>query len=1394
VPKRYFNWKLVIVLLIGFIVLSVTAYGLRQWQRGRRAERGLYLGNKAYSEQKWEEAARNLGRYLAVAQNDAAVLLKYAQAQLNIRPLGRNNIEQAVSAYRTILRIDETNSNAAMTLVGIYLQIGLPGEAELIAARAIEKNQSLELRRMLAIALINQRKFDQGSKELKNIIKEHPDYVSAYEVLGRLVENRPNDFLETSQSLFDEAVKNNPSNAKAYIVRGAYYLRKGEKVKVLSDLSEAEKLDLSDIAVRLRLAEEFVNADVLDRAEKQLVTVQKTDPTNQSLWQVWAMLALKSNAGPTMMKVAQSGLKALYSQPWDFMPVAAELYIRSGEFDLASDCIAKLRQKGIAPTTTEFLEGLIADRKGQLSQAVKYLNQALQMGDKSAEIRLELADVLSRLGDKQSAIQQLRLLISEQPNLAGARLGLAKLLAENGNWDEASEQARAVSEALPGDSDAALVYLQSRVQILAENQTDKDSPLWQEVEERLTKLEKASQDVFSIKLMQFHVAVLRSRFSMAQQLLAEIKDRYPSRVEAATAEVELLFAQGKTEQAMLKLSQTVSQFPESVATITYFATLLTNKNERQKCEEIIKDSLNRIKQPIAKRQLGLLLASLYNRWNEQEKRYHLLDSLIRDMPDDVILYCEFLRCEKIIKNPDYAQELISKIKTIEGESGWHWRYEQARIWFVQDIRDNFKNQYPQIVSLLKENILANPEDQASRMLLAAAYERAGELQLAISTYLEALDRSPRDIHIIVSVVAALYRTNEYDRADKILRQATSENLFHPELERMQLQSYLRRGELGSASNILENLLNNDPNNKSICLTLTLLKIRQNKFADANELLAKLKAQDPNSLPVAAAEIELNVRQNKPTEALQLCDKIVNKLHSVPAYILRSRTNAILGQMGKAVQDLDYALSVEPNSVEALVTRSDVYSSMGKLDKAIIDIQQAMSFSVGNVQIEKRVIPLFLASGDTIKIRQGKDILDKALASNSHDIELRLYKARYLLAEGTAPAIMQSQEILQRIVEERPKASDAWALLAEIAVRLKQPSKAVDIILRGLVHQPKDRALLMQKAMLEARNLPSIAIPTLKSLLELDPNDVYVALRLYETYLAAGEPGKAVVLLKTRLASCSNASDERKINIALIVALYKNGDKTEAQAKLDSLFKLSPNDSDLLLVQAQLLKEDRLWEQLTQKIAEWYRNHPNDTDAILTIARNLAANEDNEAKKVAEGALRTILQNDSKCTEAIRLLAVLLQTTGRSEEAAKLYQRVLELQPDDLVAINNLAWILCEEQKKYEQALVLVDRGLEKAQDSYVDLIDTRGMIYQRLGQYDKAVQDFTRCLNLYPEGTPAMTTSHLHLAKALINLGQKDKSIEILKRTLKLNGDFGGLSSADLAEVKNLLKELTGGV
>ena len=74
-PRKYFNWKLAIVLLLGFIVLGVTAFGLRKWRKMNSAENALALGNQAYSEPNWLDAARYFGRYLSVVQNDVPVLM-----------------------------------------------------------------------------------------------------------------------------------------------------------------------------------------------------------------------------------------------------------------------------------------------------------------------------------------------------------------------------------------------------------------------------------------------------------------------------------------------------------------------------------------------------------------------------------------------------------------------------------------------------------------------------------------------------------------------------------------------------------------------------------------------------------------------------------------------------------------------------------------------------------------------------------------------------------------------------------------------------------------------------------------------------------------------------------------------------------------------------------------------------------------------------------------------------------------------------------------------------------------------------------------------------------------------------------------------------------------------
>lgn len=914
-PKRYFNWKLAIVLVLGLAVLGTAAFGLRRWQRNNRAELGLELGIKAYNQQSWEEAAKYLGRYVAVKPDHVPSLLKYAEAQLNIRPLKLSNIKHAEVAWRRVLRVDKSNLQAALNLTEMYVQIGTPGEAELIAARQLQINQDPKLRRILAVALAHQRKFNEAAAELKAIIAEHPDQILVYETLGQLAEQNPERFPEPPEHWFNEAVKNNPSSALAYIIRAGFYLRKNNIPKALSDLEQAEKQDLSDPDVRLQLAREFINANILDKAEQHFAAVQIAKPANQKLWQTWAQLALKSKSPEKMIEIAETGLKELSSQPWDFMPTAAELFIRAGQLDRATECISQLRQKDIAPATVASLEGLLAHRQGRLFEAVKRWQQSIESGNKSPQTRLILASTLSRLGDTQTATRQLRTLVSESPNFFDGRLALARMLAQTQNWAETAEQARIARQLAPDNLDAALLHLQAQIQLLtaqSTNLTPENAQIWKDIEQQLTKLENTAKDSLEVKLLRFYLELQQSKFADADALITQLTKIHPTEIRVAMAEVDLLATQDKTEQVILKLTEIIKKFPEAVEPAKYLSLLLERQNEQQKCEEILKDTLTSINEPIAQRQLGILLADLYSRCDQQEKAYALLTSLAAKLPNDVPIKRWLLRCPQVVNNTEQAQQLVDDIKSLEGNTGWQWRYEQARLWFNSSPPQAGKERYPQIISLLQENLLTNPGDQTSLILLAATYERSGELQLAISSYRNALNHSPDDIHIIIPAVAALYKAKEYDQADEILKRTSETKLHHPELQKLQLQSYLRRGQLSSASDILQDIISNDPNNKAAYLSLAILKIQQNNFAEADQLLAKLKSQEPNSLPVAYAQIQLNIRQNKTQDALKYCNELINNLNNASAYILRSRTYLALNQVNKAIEDLEHATAIEPN--------------------------------------------------------------------------------------------------------------------------------------------------------------------------------------------------------------------------------------------------------------------------------------------------------------------------------------------------------------------------------------------------------------------------------------------------------------------------------------------------
>jgi tetratricopeptide (TPR) repeat protein len=203
-------------------------------------------------------------------------------------------------------------------------------------------------------------------------------------------------------------------------------------------------------------------------------------------------------------------------------------------------------------------------------------------------------------------------------------------------------------------------------------------------------------------------------------------------------------------------------------------------------------------------------------------------------------------------------------------------------------------------------------------------------------------------------------------------------------------------------------------------------------------------------------------------------------------------------------------------------------------------------------------------------------------------------------------------------------------------------------------------------------------------------------------------------------------------------------------------------------------------------------HPDDIQMPTVLAAAWIAARDVEGIRAAEGLLRSVLQRAPESVATLLVLGDLTGAMGRLEENANVNRRILEIAPNNVIAMNNLAWYLCEEQGKYQEAMDLATRGLDLAPE-YLDLIDTRGVAHYRLGHMDEAVRDFTRFIELCPPGAASLPTTRFHLARTYAAMGNSAEAVRQLEQISGLREGNSGLSPSDQTEASRLLEQLRKG-
>lgn len=593
--KTKINLKPLVVIFLSIVTLAVTSLCLRQWNRTHQAGLGLRDGTEAFENKQWLLAAENLGKYIAIVPNDASVIMKYADAQINIVPMNINTINQALNSYRRVLRLNPTHKKAVLSLMDIYMQLlNSPAEAELIAIEFLKRACDSKVRRTLAISLYKQRKFTEAHQEVMGIIADVPTEVKAYAIAARFAEERPEDFSDAPEELYNQAINANPANPLAYIVRGEYFLRQSRKPEAINNFYKADSLSFLDVDIRVRLAKAFFDAGILDETSKHLAQASSADPDNISIWQLWAKLALTNQSAEEMFTIAQQGCESLSDDRTLFLPAAAELFIRSAHYDKANEAIEQLEQTDDSFAKVAFLQGLMARQQGDIAKAIDFWQKAYKAGLDTNEVTLPMVSALADSGDIDSAIIQLQSYITHENYLPRANFILAKYLAQTGEYRHAYEHIAKYLEYDPQNIKARLIAssLQHRIEPAPTDNIKVSLAARDKLQTELLSDSGKNSLSLSELITAISVAIDNQNLTLARQLIDAFKMQDPDNRLVILSEVQLLIAESlyddsKIQESIEKVTALYNVYPNSIAPLLLHVRILKSDGQWNELANVV---------------------------------------------------------------------------------------------------------------------------------------------------------------------------------------------------------------------------------------------------------------------------------------------------------------------------------------------------------------------------------------------------------------------------------------------------------------------------------------------------------------------------------------------------------------------------------------------------------------------------------------------------------------------------------------------------------------------------------------------------------------------------------------------------------------------------------------
>ena len=642
-----------------------------------------------------------------------------------------------------------------------------------------------------------------------------------------------------------------------------------------------------------------------------------------------------------------------------------------------------------------------------------------------------------------------------------------------------------------------------------------------------------------------------------------------------------------------------------------------------------------------------------------------------------------------------------------------------------------------------------PRSPAAPFLSARISVQEKNMQAAREAIQQALRVAPDYVPALALAGTIEFTLGSYDQAEQHFRKALDRAPGHLGVRRGLAATFLKLRKPDAAHEVLEPVLKVAPDD-TLALTLAgEAAMRSGDFARASQYLERAAKRDPQN---AGARTRLGL----------------------------SRLAA--GDADQAFADLENAAALDSEKYQADLVLITAHAQRKEYDKALAAIKKLEEKQPNNPLTHNLRGVVLIAKNDRAAARQA---LGEALKLNPTYFAAIANLAKLDVQENK---LADAQKRFEALLEKEPKNSRGLLALAELKARGAAPAKEIeDLLVRARSASPGAAAPAVTLGRFYLVNAePKKAIEVARDALSSDPNNAELLDLLGTSQRAAGEPGQAAETF-TKLAAAVPESPLPYLRIA--EAHAANNNESLARDALKKALEIKPNLPEARVALAQLdIKAGKTRDALrtAQQVQKEQPKAPAgyllEADAhardkkwseaagaykaayglakdarILTKMHSalLKAGKNQDADAAANDWLKAN-PNDTAVRSYLGELAI---GSKDYKSAAAIYEKVVQIQPGHVVAMNNLAWTYG--QLGDERAIATAEAAVKLAPKSGV-ILDTLGTLHFEKGNLPRAVEILETARTLAPENPQI----RYHLAQALFKSGRKPEAKQELETAL----------------------------